>query len=544
MKTEYDVVIAGSGAGGGFCAMALAQRGLKVLVLERGKQYDYLKDYPMNYPDWELKVNPLSALYETFDHGTRATIDASDYNICSGKFIDEKLVQYQPSQRGIFQYQRVLGVGGSTLHYQGEAHRFPEHAFKPKTLFGWGEDWPLDYQTLAPYYYQAEKILGVAGDPNNPFKPARATFPTPAHALSTKSQLAKVGANELGWSLLPNSLALPSVSVDGRLPCQHSGGCVQGCIFGAKSSVDLTAIKIAEKTGNLTLLTKARLLEIETDSMAKVSGFVYKHEGKLKKATASKYVLALGAIETPRLLLSSQSGKHPNGIGNQHDNVGRYFMETIMASLDCCVDQQIQSYKGPPLDSRIWDFSMPKEPLKSGFALGVAGTLGGRLSPVSYAWDIPGFGLEHKQIMRDKFGKDIQLFGIAEHIPDRNNRITITNNKDADGVPLARVYSDYSAEDKKTLKVMIERIIQWSNACGIQEKRKLNSTYSSPAAAHVAGTCRMGLNSEISVTDQFGQVHEIDNLYISDASLLPTLGAGDSPSLTIQALALRIAENM
>ena len=544
MKSDYDVVIAGSGAGGGFCAMALAQRGLKVLVLERGKQYDYRKDYPMIYPDWQLKANPLSALYETFDHGPGVTINSQDFNICSGEFIDGELIQYQPNQRGIFQYQRVLGVGGSTLHYQGEAHRFPDHAFKSKTLFGWGEDWPLDYQALEPFYDQAEKILGVAGDPNNPFKVSRGNYPTPAHNLSTKSQLAKIGADQLGWSLLPNSLALPSKSVDGRLPCQNSGGCVQGCIFGAKSSVDLTAIKIAQQTGNLTLLTKARLLQIETDSTGRVSGLVYQHENQTEKAVAEKYVLALGAVETPRILLSSQGGVHPNGVGSQHDNVGRYFMETIMATLECSVEQSIQSYKGPPLDSRIWDFAKPEEPLKSGFALGVAGTLGGRLSPVSYAWKTQGIGLEHKQAMRDEFGKDIQLFGIAEHIPQRSNRIAITEKKDADGVPLARVHSDYSPADKRTLKVMIDRILEWADACGIREKLRLQSTYSVPAAAHVAGTCRMGIDPEKAVTNQYGNVFGVDNLYVSDASLLPTLGAGDSPSLTIQALALRIAKNM
>ncbi len=544
MDVKYDVIIVGSGAGGGFCAMGLAQRGLKVLMLERGKQYDYKKDYPMNYPAWELEANPLSALYETFDHGQAATIESKDISICSGEFVDGELTQYQPKQRGVFQYQRVLGVGGSTLHYQGEAHRFPDHAFKPKTLFGWGEDWPLDYQRLAPYYDQAEKTLGVAGDPTNPFKVSRGKYPTPAHNLSTKSQLAKIGADRLGWSLLPNSLALPSKSVDGRSPCQNSGGCVQGCIFGAKSSVDLTAIKIAEQTGNLTLLTKARLLHIETDSRGKVSGLVYQHKNQNRKAVAEKYVLALGAVETPRVLLSSQGGIYPNGIGNQHDNVGRYFMETIMATLECSVEQPIQSYKGPPLDSRIWNFAKPEDPLRSGFALGVAGTLGGTLSPVSYAWKTRGIGLEHKQAMRNTFGKNIQLFGIAEHIPQRSNRVTITEKKDVDSVPLARVYSDYSLEDKKTLKAVIDRILEWADACGIEKKLRLHSTYSAPAAAHVAGTCRMGIDPEKAVTNQYGKVYGVNNLYISDASLLPTLGAGDSPSLTIQALALRIAKHM
>lgn len=542
MANDYDVVIAGAGAGGGFAAMSLAKKGFKVLLLERGKRFDYRKDFPMNHPDWELKARAFSRHSSTFKLGETALISPQDHDLCSAKMDENgRLNHLKPKRRGRLVYQRVIGVGGSTLHYQGEAHRYPEHAFYPQKLYGWGQDWPLYYAQLAPYYEQAEHVLGVAGSPNNPFKVPRGDYPTPAHPLSTGSQIAKRGADKLGWNLLANPLALPSESIDGRTPCQHSGGCVQGCIFGAKSSTDLTAIAHAEKTGNLRLLKNTRLLQIETDSKGDISSFIYKRKGKTKRISASIYILALGAIETPRMMLASKSKKHPNGIGNQHDNVGRNFMETIALSLQCRADQPIHSYQGPPLDSRIWDFAKPKRPLRSGFVLGVAGTLSGRHGPQSYAGSIAGMGLDHKQKMRAQFGRDIQLFGIAEHVANEQNRVILTDSLDRDGVPKVDVKSDYGDTDRDSIRTMKEKILQWAEASQLTEIQGLYSSYDRPAAAHVGGTCRMGVNPEKSVTNAKGEVHGIRNLLITDASVLPTLGAGDSPSLTIQALALKIA---
>lgn len=542
MKQKFDVVIAGAGAGGGFAAMVLTRRGLKVLLLERGKRFDFSKDFPMNHPDWELRPRAFNARVGTIVRRRGASILPEDSDICSGRFSQEGELEHGVrKRRGPFSYQRVLGLGGSTLHYQGEAHRYPEHAFHPRRLYGWGQDWPLDYAALAPYYEEVEKTLGVAGIANNPFKTARGDYPTPAHPLSTSSQFAKWGADKLGWSLLQNSLALPSRSLDGRIPCQHSGGCVQGCRFGAKSSVDLTAIKQAEATNNLTVMTHSRLLQIETDEKGEVSGFVFSHDGKIKRVRADKYILALGAIETPRMLLTSQSGRHSAGIGNQADNVGRNFMETISLNLLCQADQPLHSYKGPPLDARIWDFAKPQAPRRSGYVLGVSGVVGGRQSPMSYAWGTSGIGLEHKNKVREQFGRDIQLFGIAEHIAHPDNRVALSEKLDQDGVPRVEIHSDYGPDDRQTLRAMKESIFKWADACELSHRQALYSSYDQPGAAHVGGTCRMGVDPEMSVTNEYGQIHGVDNLYIADASLLPTLGAGDSPSLTIQALAVRVA---
>ncbi len=541
-----DVIVIGSGAGGGFIATALAESGKSVLLLERGGWFDYQKDFPARHPDWELRQSAFSldtlSRDPTIDFRPGAPIAEQDYDICSRFNIDS---MQNPERRGRFQYSRVWGVGGSTLHYQGEAHRFPAHAFNMKDRYGFGNNWPLSYEALAPYYAKAEKWLGVAGDSNNPFKPVRGPYPLPAHDLSTKSQWVKRACDGLGWKLLPNSLALPSRSFQGRSPCRHSGMCVRGCPFGAKSSVDRAVLPRGLKTGRLKILENTRVLELKTSADGEISGVVCLREGRQQLFHAERYVLAAGGIETPRLMLSSQSDYHPDGVGNRYDRVGRSLMETVFSVLTVKADRPLQSWKGQPIDSRIWDFNTPDQwNSRNGFVLGVSSSLGPYSGPTSYARAIPGSGMPHKDAMRENFGRIVDIFGIADHSPDSNNRLQLSNRKDEAGMPKVIISSDYYARDRATLRQMINKMFILAKSANPEKILHLGSSYDNPLITHIAGTCMMGDDREQSVVDENGRVYGIKNLYIADASVLPGQGMGDSPSLTIQALALRTADMM
>ncbi len=541
---DVDAVVVGSGAGGGFAAMALAEAGARVLLLERGPRMNP-SDFPMHHRDWELRHSPLQ-----IPGPPDPTILPDD-----GPAVDPRFAhlrsgppgrQIPVARREPFRYQRVLGLGGTTLHYQGEAHRFPAGAFQSASAYGLGVDWPFDHAELAPYYEVAERVLGVAGDPANPFKPSRGPYPTAAHALSPASQRVKVGASKLGWQLLPNPLALPTASVDGRPPCQRSGGCVQGCIFGAKSSVDLTAIARGQRTGRLTVLTQARAVALEVGGDRRVRGAVYRAERGLERATARVVVLALGALETPRLLLSQRGPSYPAGLANGSGLVGRHLMETMYAMLNVRFDQRFDGYKGPPIDARIWDFARPARDarVRSGYALGVSGTMGGFHGPASYALRTPGIGRAHKDAMRARFGTVVTLFGIAEQEPRAANRVRLADDTDAAGVPLLRVESSPSEADLRAMDDMLRKLNALAAASGAAEVLHQVTGYDEPLGSHVGGTCRMGSDPATSVVDPFGRAHDVPNLFIADSSVLPGQGAGDSPSLTIQALALRTAERI
>ena len=548
-QESFDAVVVGSGAGGGFAAVGLAEAGMRVLLLERGRRFDPRRDFPMNHPDWELHPR---AFRDTETPTGDVTLVLEEGALLDPRYAHLRSAGVrgaafnQGSRRSPFRYERVFGLGGTTLHYQGEAHRFPEHAFRPASVYGFGVDWPLGYTDLAPYYDRAEQILGVAGDPTNPFKPPRGPFPTPSHRLSYASQRIARGAAKLGWQLLPNSLALPTRSIDGRSPCQRSGGCAQGCIFGAKSSVDQTAIRRGEQTGRLQIQTDSRVLAIEMGPDGRTDAVIVRHGRANSRVRTRVLVLATGAVETPRLLLAHRSARQPNGIGNSSGLVGQFFLDTLLAEITVRFDDRIDAYKGPPIDSRVWNFSRPSRDgrVRSGYVLGVSGTLGGFHGPMSHALLLPGFGRAHKDLMRSYFGTVVTLFGIAEQEPRAGNRVTLADSKDSDGVPLVRIQSAHSEADLLALDAMLTGVKDLASAAGASEVLRQVTTYDAPAASHVGGTCRMGTDPRTSVVTAYGRTHDVPNLFIVDASVLPGQGAGDSPSLTIQAFALRAADHI
>ncbi len=541
---EVDVCVVGAGAGGAVAAWALVRRGVRVRLLETGPRIDP-KRYPTHDQDWELEPGVLRAV--------AAEEARRSYESAPGEALDPefaRLASFSPTllsapreRRLPFVWERALGVGGSTLHYQGEAHRFPAHAFRMRSERGVAADWPLDYEELSPYYARVEELLGVAGDPGNPFKPARGPFPYPAHPLSRASRRVGEGARQLGWRHLPNTLAVLPRSQPGRAACHYCNGCVRGCRVGAKSSVDVAVLPDAERSGRLELVTDFHVSRLERSADGSVTGLLgYDSAGIEQRQRARAFVLAAGAIETPRILLNSSDG-HAQAVGNAHDQVGRYLMEMLYVRRSVVLERSLQSFVGLPIDSRIWDWNgtEPRGDVVNGFVLGQsAGWFEG---PAGFAREgIPGFGRAHREAMLERFGGGLELFGVAEQLPRPENRVVLSERTDRFGVPLVRVETRLDRTDLEALSAMWRRLGELAEACGAGSSVAQVSAYDLPLASHVAGTCRMGSDPVQSVVDAVGAVHGHPNLVVADASVLVTEGAGDSPSLTLQALALRNAE--
>ena len=355
----YDAVVIGSGAGGGPCAYGLAVKGKKVLLLEAGPRYDPYKDYNLDKNDWEIKRFPdrEKGIY-TFGEAQPLREDLSHLRSRSRA---EGLVN--PTQkRKYIGFFHVKGVGGSTLRYQGEAHRLHPRAFRIRTLYGVGNDWPISYEDLAPYYEESEKILGVAGPEVDPHHPRKNPLPLPPHRLSYAGQIIEKACAKMGLKLIPNTLAILSRMYDDRPYCNYCNGCAEGCPRKDKGSIDVTFIPKAEATGNCRVLEGAHVFRLNVKGGKIDEVLYYDKEGKEQAVRAKVVIVAGGAIETPRLLLNS-------GVANRNGRVGKDFMETLVWLGAALHPRRLDSYRGLPIDGEILDYLFPESgrPFASGF---------------------------------------------------------------------------------------------------------------------------------------------------------------------------------
>ncbi len=544
---ETDICIIGSGAAGAVAAYALGNAGLSVVVLEAGPHFKP-SDYHTNKKEWEKFPDPFE--------DPKDTDKKSLYTYSSPEKLDPAYAHLRSTTRVHGQYnntdrrlppsiKRVKGVGGSTLHYQGEAHRFAPHCFEMKTLFGIADDWPISYKDLEPYYEQVENILGVAGSADNPFKSPRKPFPNPPHELSCASKRVKKGFDKLGLHLLPNSLNILSKPGGGRPACNYCNGCFLGCKIRAKGSMDVTFIKKAEATGNVEIRSEATVREITVDKHGRADSVIYFDSGKTeKRARAKIIIMAAGAVETPRLLLNSKSSLFPEGLANSSGTVGKYFMETLSHAVTALFNEKIDAHKGLQIDSRAWDYNRPDKhmPFLGGVSLGV--TALELIGPLKYAQLLaPGWGNEHKDFMKKHFGNAVTVFAGGEQLPHEKNTISIDPEvKDYFGIPVAKVTTKLRNNDLEMLSFMAGKCRDISEAAGAADILREFGSYDLSIMTHMAGTCRMGVAPQSSVVDPFCRSHDVKNLFIIDSSCFVTEGGGDSPSLTIHAIALRTSD--
>ena len=546
-KDQVDICIIGSGAGGSVAAYALAMAGFSVAVLEAGPRFDPAH-YPLNQKDWETRsspfeVPPKDANKHLYTHGGTQNLDPSYSHLQSWT---NKLGPLNSSTTRMPPHiHRVKGVGGTTLHYQGEAHRFSPHGFQPQSHYEYGEDWPISYKDLEPYYEKIEQWLRVAGDPQNTFKAPRGPFPMAPHKLSCASQRVKKGFDKLGLHLHPNSLAILSQPMEDRPPCNYCNGCTLGCMMRAKSSMDVSLIPKAEATGRVTLIPNAHAHRITLNKKGNANGVLYfDHEKSEHRLKAQVVVVAAGALESPRLLLNSSSKEFPEGLANRQDVVGRYCMETIFQSSMALFSEPIHSYKGLQIDSRAWDFNAPSpgQTFQGGVVLGVSAGI--FLGPLAYAGLVAsGWGKLHKDVMRTSFGNALNIFAVGEHLPHPDNRITLDPEVlDFYGVAVAKVTTTLRKNEWEMLTFMTQQTKTIAEAAQAKEIIGQESAFDMSSITHMGGTCRMGQDPRRSVVNKFCQTHDIPNVFVMDNSCFVTQGGGDSPSLTIQALALRASD--
>jgi choline dehydrogenase-like flavoprotein len=539
---HINAVIVGAGAGGGIVAKELAEAGLSVVLLERGgwPRYDDHDDDEMNSQRTPVLGNP----YGPDDARYRRVVAGGPEG--SGRIV-------LPSEGG---YGNNAGcVGGGTASYGAMAWRFMPQDFRLKTTYGEVkdstlDDWPISYDDLEPYYEKAEYEIGVSGDySENPNSgPRKKPFPMPAFPLNREGRLIAETAKRMGLHPFPIPMLRNSVPYGGRPACIHMRSCVGfACPINAKCGTQNTVIPKALATGNCELRTGCVASEIVVDERGRARSVKYydtNDHDRLKEQPADIIICSSGATETAHLLLNSKSKLFPKGAGNNNDWVGRNLQGHGYVGACGLVDYDVYEEAGPGACVAISDFNHGNPGLVGG------GMLANEFIPLPYLFcntrppGEPRWGKAHKDFQRKYYKHIIRIMGPVQEIPNFSARVTIDPSvKDYWGIPALRISGSRHPQDLPTgdfLAGKAEAIIKEMGATRVWHH---GMGMGLSGGQHQAGTCRMGNDPKRSVANRYGQVHEIDNLFIADGSLNVTNG-GFNPALTIMALAYWVSAHI
>lgn len=511
-----EVCIVGAGVAGGVMAWELARRGIRVVVLESGPRHDFARR-------WEYTRRFLKG-----ENPWQTPIAGLDRHTTGGS------VTYH------LEWRRARGVGGSTLHWEGYALRFHANDFHLRSLYGIAEDWPISYVDLESFYGKAEKALGVAGAADDPWASSRSTpFPLPPFAFSYTDRMFARACDNLGITIHGLPQARNSIAYGGRSQCLACGTC-HVCPTGAKASLDLTHIPQAEATGNARVLTEATVLRLEVDGSNRVRAAVYAgHDKQEHRLSANFFIVAGGAVETPRLLLLSASDRFPQGLANRSGCVGQYFMSQPVIDVTGRVKDDVYPYRIGFSTAMTRQFAVDRDRSKQGAFfmefLNSAGPTPREIARSSGKW-----GEALRKHVQQEFGHTLGIRVFGEQLPDRGNSISLNRQvRDYLGSLVPHITFHVRASERATLeegKRVAGRILRATGAVDIRS----GDLYPS---AHQIGTHRMGTDPRTSVVDANLRAHDVPNLYLVGSGCFVT-ASSSPPTLTIAALAIRAAEHL
>jgi len=410
------------------------------------------------------------------------------------------------------------------------------------------EDWPISYDDLEPYYEKAEWEIGVAGDDSqNPFaSPRRKPQPMPPFPYNKEAKILKAAGQRLGYHPFPIPMLRNSIPYGGRPACMHMRSCVGfACPVNAKCGTQNTVIPVALETELCQLRTGTVVSKIIMDEQGRARGVEYfDRKDKRRTQTADLVVLAASATETARLMLNSTSKLFPNGAGNNNDWVGRNLQGHAYTGAYGLFEEEVYDDVGPGACIAICDFNHGNPGLKSGGLLAnefirMPYLFTGVRPPGSASW-----GKEHKEFQRTYYKRHAQAVGPVQEMPVFESRVRIDPTvKDHWGIPVVRLSGHRHDHDIEVAEFLSSRAEDWVKEAGaVKTWRNLPGREVS-GSQHQAGTCRMGDDPKTSVTNKYGQTHEIDNLFVADGSLHVTNG-GFNPVLTIMALAYWVSDHI
>ncbi len=573
IRKVYDVCIIGSGAGGGTAAKVLAEGGLNVVMLEAGPRLD-------PYRDFKEHVWPYELPHRGGGIAAKGRSSFIDEFLAPNGFWDIEGEPYTTAPGSSFRWFRSRIEGGRTNHWGRIALRFGPADFRAHSTDGMGDDWPITYEEIAPYYDKVEAFIGVFGTEENVPNSPGGVYQPPPKPRCTET-IIKKACDKLHITCIPSRLAILTKSINGRAACHYCAQCGRGCLTASNFSSSQVMIPVAAGTGRFTMIANAMAREIIMGGNGKAEAVSYidKATRTEQRVYARAFVVAASSCESARLLLNSRSSSFPNGLANSSGAVGRYLTDTVGSDLAGYFPQLVNmpahnhdGVGGMHMYMPWWRFGKKNEFLR-GYHIEFGG---GRDMPGVGGFDgvcaeHEGYGVSLKQKCRSSYGTYIGFSGRGEMIPNEKTFCEIDPDVvDQWGIPVLQFHWQWGENEIKMTQDMQQTFRSIVEAAGgtvlsgtrrhphakpaTQTASKAAATPGSApqhhpapnisqggAIIHEAGTIRMGANVKTSALNKNCQTHDVKNVLVADAAPFVT-NADKNPTLTIMALSWKTSE--
>ena len=543
---EYDVIVVGSGATGGWAAKELCEAGLRVCMLEAGRKLVPEEDFSEHAYAHTLKYrgrgNPVT-------RSARRPIGSRCYACEESNehfFVDEQEHPWTTEAGKPFWWVRGRHVGGRTIMWGRQSYRLSDYDFKAASHDGYGDDWPVSFAELEPYYEKVERFIGISGQREG-LKQLPDSYFLPPMALSCGEQVLKQAVDGMGRRLTIGRCAVNTRAHNGRAACHYCGPCHRGCMTGSYFSSPVSTLPAAEKTGNFTLITDAVVRHVVMNDEGLADGVMYYDRNtKVEHVEYAKVVvLCASTLESTRILMNSSDERHPNGLGNSSGVLGHYLMDHFMYP---GAEGVLKSRNGATREfaNRPNGIYIPRfrniDTKEKDFIRGYGYQGGEGVTVYEHAYATKGFGKGFKESVKKDTESRIRLVGFGEMLAKKENRVFLDSEvTDAWGIPVIRVDCEQGDNERKMAVDMKDQAVEMLEAAGV-EVTSTNTTYPPPGfAIHEVGTARMGNDGKTSVLNPWCQSHDVKNLFVMDGSCFVSIGC-QNPTLTMMALTARSCE--
>lgn len=552
-RKVYDVLVIGSGASGGWVAKEVAERGLSVLMLEAGPPRVPTRDFTEHVWPYQLKFRGFGDQRRLLQTQPVQRLCYACDEFSHQFFVNDLENPYTFPLDKPFMWIRGRQVGGKTFCWARESYRFSDNEFKAASRDGYGEDWPISYKELEPYYDRVESFIGVSGSREGLSQMPDGQF-LPPMALSCGALVAKkVIEEKFGWRVMPDRVANLTVEHRGRPACHYCDQCQRGCYTASYFNSPSVTLPAAARTGNLALVSDAVVshLIMDPSGSAKGAHYVDRVTHQHREAYAKAVVVAAGALESTRILLNSKSSSHPQGIGNSTGVLGKYLMDHFTIEGAGGYMPGLRSSKREPV-GRPCGFLIPKYVNASGtrdrnpnFLRGYRFDGDGSQEVYGHAFLLPEFGNRWRERVRSDIPYYFAIEAQGECLPRADNFVALdANKKDAWGIPALHIHASYGENDKAMAAGMRNDVLAILDEMKLSEVTPPKTELSIFGKnIHECGTARMGDDSSKSVVDRNCKVHDGRNVFVTDGSVFVTQGCYE-PTLTIMAISARAGEHI